>query len=373
MKRFGLILIILLLVFSVLGFIFRDQLKRYFFNPTDTNLPQSELSDKQLSEVEVIAKNLDTPWELAFLPDGDILVTERSGKLKRIGQNGQTYAIAGVKQTSEGGLLGLALHPEFDRNGWLYLYLTTMAGSGLVNRVERYTLTDDVLTNRTEILTGIPGASTHDGGRIAFGPDGMLYIATGDADDSENAQDTDSLAGKILRITDKGGVPGDNPYGNYVYSYGHRNPQGLAWDSNGNLWATEHGPSGIETGNDELNRIEKGANYGWPRIRGTQFLAGMMAPVVESGTDETWAPAGLTFAEGSFFFAGLRGQALYQAKLSNNDEVDLTVHLRNEYGRLRAVQFYSGALYITTSNRDGRGDPSKGDDKLLKLPLGIFF
>lgn len=370
-KYFSTIVLTIIVIASGL-FTFKDQLSRLFFKPTDSGLTNQELTAEQTESISVVGQNLETPWALAFLPGGDILVTERPGTLKRIGQNGQTYKIEGVKQTSEGGLLGLALHPNFEQNNWLYLYLTSSSGDQLVNRVERYTYADDSLGDRTVIIDQIPGAANHDGGRIAFGPDGYLYAATGDAGVAENAQDTDSLAGKILRMTDEGKVPTDNPFSNYVYSYGHRNPQGLAWDDQGRLWSTEHGPSGLETGNDELNLIEKGANYGWPTIRGEQFLAGMKTPVLESGKEETWAPASLTFIDGSLFFAGLRGQTLYQAKIGSNNEVNLSAHLRNEHGRLRTVQAHNGALYMTTSNTDGRGDPAATDDKILKLPLALF-
>ena len=261
------------------------------------------------------------------------------------------------------------MHPDFEQNRWLYLYLTTREGDGLINRVERYEFSDNALTNRQVILDNIPGARFHDGGRIAFGPDGFLYITTGDALEVDLAQQTDSLAGKILRISDTGAVPADNPFGNEVWSYGHRNPQGLAWDSNEQLWATEHGASA----QDELNRIDAGNNYGWPVIEGDQTRSGMESPVVHSGTDETWAPAGMAYYDDSLFFAGLRGESLYEAQIQADGSVELIVHLRSEFGRLRAVSLGpDGFLYITTSNTDDRGTVQPNDDKIIRINPAIF-
>jgi aldose sugar dehydrogenase len=229
------------------------------------------------------------------------------------------------------------------------------------------------LNDKVVLLDGVKGASNHDGGRIEFGPDGKLYITTGDAQEPNLAQDTNSLNGKILRINPDGTIPTDNPFNNAVYSYGHRNVQGLAWDDSGNLWATEHGPSGVQTGNDELNYIQKGKNYGWPEIKGQQSKSGMETPVIESGRNDTWAPAGAEYVNGSIFFAGLRGSALYEAKLSGTSVTDTKIHFRGEYGRLRAARLGpDGYLYLTTSNTDGRGSPKTGDDKLIRIHPRVF-
>ncbi len=327
---------------------------------------------ENLPRIAIFAEGLDTPWAIAFLPGGDVLVTERPGQVRFISSSGvlqETPAldVSNVKETSEGGLHGIALHPAFSTNNFIYLYYT-YGGSGgnTLNRVSRYTFDDNTLSNEEILIDAIPGSSNHDGGRIAFGPDGFLYITTGDAQEPSLAQNTGSLAGKILRVTDTGDAAPGNPFGNRVYSYGHRNPQGITWDDTGQLWAAEHGPSGFETGNDELNKIEKGGNFGWPEVRGKQTRDGMIAPVVESGTSETWAPAGLAFNNGSLFFAGLRGQTLYEVKLS--DPTNVIKHLVGEYGRLRAVvNGPEGLLYISTSNRDGRGRPDRGDDKILRI------
>lgn len=365
------VITVLLLAAGVAVYFGNDWLQRRFFEPTGTNLEQGIQANDGPS-IKVVAQNLNIPWEIAFLPGGDILVTERSGTLRRIGTNQKTYTVEGVHHVGEGGLLGLALHPKFAQNHLLYLYLTTSSGNGLTNRVERYSYDSDRLSNKTPIIGNIPGAANHDGGRLAFGPDGLLYITTGDAGQPERAQDTSSLAGKILRLTDEGKTPSGNPFGSAVYSYGHRNPQGLAWDNNGRLWATEHGRSGIRSGLDELNLIIKGANYGWPEIEGDEQRAGMQTPVTNSGPDETWAPAGLAYWDGSLFFAGLRGESLYEAKINGNN-VSLKSHLRGDFGRLRAVVLGpDGFLYISTSNRDGRGDIREGDDQIIRLNPVIF-
>lgn len=336
--------------------------------PSVTNVNQPKETVKK--DIEVIAQNLSIPWGVAFLPTGEILVTERPGNLLKIGKDRAVIKIHGVRHVGEGGLLGLAMHPDFAQNNFLYLYLTTREGDGLTNRVERYRLEGNELRDRKIIIEKIPGAVFHDGGRIAFGPDGMLYVTTGDAQNPNLAQDRASLAGKILRLRDDGTVPQDNPFGSPVYSYGHRNPQGLAWDDQGRLWATEHGASNF----DELNLIIKGANYGWPTIIGDQKRVGMQTPVIHSGSRDTWAPAGLVYLRGNLIFAGLRGESLYQAKIFPDGTVrSFEKKFEGEFGRIRAVVLGPDEdIYITTSNTDGRGDPLPGDDKLISLNQSLF-
>jgi len=331
---------------------------------TPTTLPK-------LALITQVAKGLDTPWEIAFLPEGGILATERSGILALIDKNGKQITIAGVRETGEGGLLGLALHPDFANNRWLYIYLTSNDNGTLTNRVERYTYNvDHTVSERVVILDGIKASANHDGGRIRFGPDGLLYITTGDAGSPQRAQDPQALEGKILRLTDEGKVPVGNPWGNPVYSIGHRNPQGLAWDSLGRLWATEHGPSGTETGNDELNLIEAGKNYGWPVIRGMETRDGMETPKLESGKGNTWAPGGLEIVKDVAFFPGLRGSALYAVDLNDIRPETLRTYFTGEYGRLRVARLGpDGLLYLGTSNKDGRGSPGPDDDQLFKIDL----
>lgn len=354
-------LIVILVVGAIIVF-------QYQFAPTESAVPTGEPAGA--GSPETVAENLEIPWELVFLPNGDLLVTERPGRLLRIGANRQVIEISGVEHRGEGGLLGLALHPDFEQNSYIYLYLTTAEGGGLTNRVERYRLSGNRLSERTVIIENIPGASYHDGGRIAFGPDGKLYVGTGDAGDESSAQDTASLAGKILRVNDDGSVPHDNPFGNAVYSYGHRNVQGLAWDERGQLWATEHGRSGVASGFDELNKIVKGGNYGWPEIQGDEIQGGMLAPELNSGASDTWAPSGLAFSGGRLVFAGLRGASLYVADVVDGRARNLRAYFRGEYGRLRSViEGPDGSLYFLTNNTDGRGSPRPGDDRIISVPL----
>jgi glucose/arabinose dehydrogenase len=343
--------------------------------PVETVTPQVKTATQtplpSLDLITQVVNGLDTPWDIVFLPGSGILVTERSGILALIDKEGKQITISGVREIGEGGLLGLTLHPAFARNRWLYIYLTSNDTGKLTNRVERYTYnTDHTVSERVVILDGIKGSSNHDGGRIRFGPDGLLYITTGDAGDPQRAQNLSALEGKILRVTDEGKIPVDNPWGNPIYSIGHRNPQGLAWDSQGRLWETEHGPSGTETGNDELNLIEPGKNYGWPIIRGMETRAGMETPKLESGKGNTWAPAGLEIVDDIAYFPGLRGTALYAIKLSDIKPDNLLMYFEGEYGRLRAIRLGpDGLLYLGTSNKDGRGSPSAEDDQLLKIDL----
>ena len=316
----------------------------------------------------VIAGGLDTPWGLAFLPDGGILVTERKGTVRLITAGGQLQTepvatISAAVEAGEGGLLGITLHPAFSSNNLVYLYYSYSATGQTLNRVVRMTYSGGRLTGEEVVLGGIPGASNHDGGRIKFGPDGFLYIGTGDAGVSSRSQDTGSLAGKILRVTDAGQpVPG-NPFGSEVYSYGHRNVEGLAWGPNGALYATEHGSSAA----DEINRIEAGKNYGWPEIRGDETLPGMETPLRHSGST-TWAPSGAAFLNGSLFFGGLAGQALYEAVIQGGIVTEVKEHFKGQFGRVRdVVAGPDSRLYITTSNRDGRGNPSSNDDRIIRV------
>jgi glucose/arabinose dehydrogenase len=287
-----------------------------------------------------------------------------------------------VAAVGEGGLLGLALHPDFSRTGWVYLYYTYQTDQ-LWNRVVRYRLADDQLVEPQVILDRIPGASIHDGGRIAFGPDGKLYVTTGDARDPEAAQDLASLAGKILRLEPDGSLPPDNPFpGSPVWTYGHRNPQGLAWTNDGRLYATEHGPTGDLglAAHDEVNLIEPGKNYGWPFVVADLVrrpLPDAVPPVAQSG-QTTWAPSGATFVragsipqwQGNLLFAGLRSQALWRLVLApdGRSAVQLEALYQGEFGRLRTVvEGPDGAIYLLTSNRDGRGNPRAGDDRLVRI------
>lgn len=317
-------------------------------------------AEQMSGEVETVATGLDTPWEIAFLPSGDMLVTERPGRLRIFGANPQIIEVPGVVERGEGGLLGLALHPNFSSNNFLYLYYTTARNGETINRVVRYVFDGGALTENRVIVDNLPGSGNHNGGRIVFGPDDLLYITTGDAGDADRAQDANSYAGKILTVRDDGGDL-------RVHSYGHRNPQGIAWDGEGNLWATEHGRSGVLSGYDELNFIEEGVNYGWPEIEGDETREGMRAPAAHSGPTTTWAPAGLAHHEGTLYFAGLRGGALYAANIVGRGAVSAVRRVIEGYGRLRAVTVHDGYLYFSTSNRDGRGSPAADDDRIFRV------
>jgi glucose/arabinose dehydrogenase len=371
MKRFlPIIILLILLVLLLLGFWQRERIQGWFRNPDAT---ETETKD-DTEERRTIVENLNTPWEIAFLPlenqeenSDTYLVTERSGGLKIIRNREveRTINIENVHQAGEGGLLGLAIHPNFNENNFIYLYKTTRNNGDIINEVERYTFRDNNISNRRLIIGEIPGAFNHNGGRIAFGPDNLLYVTTGDAQDTSLPQNRNSLAGKILRVNDDGSTPEDNPFDNLIYSYGHRNPQGLAWDNNDNLWSTEHGP----TGQDEINLIEAGNNYGWPIIRGDQERAGMETPRLHSGSD-TWAPAGMTIVDNKIYFGGLRGAAIFEVNIENDSLRFDRENFKDEYGRIRLLKTGpDGHIYFGTSNRDGRGQPSSGDDRIIRLNL----
>ncbi len=310
------------------------------------------------ADIEVIATGLEIPWAIAFLPDGSALVTERPGRLNLLLADHslkQVATIAEVKPIGEGGLLGVAVDPNYSTNHYIHLYYTYQGNDSQTrNRVVRYEFSNQQISQPTTLVDAIPGAPNHNGGRLKFGPDGNLYITTGDALHSSRAQDIHSLAGKILRLKDNRVE---------VYSYGHRNPQGLAWDQQGQLWEVEHGP----TAHDEINLIVQGQNYGWPTITGSQEWAGMHAPIVQSG-NETWAPSGMVILNNQLFFAGLRGQRLYRATIRGIGIADMGERLINQFGRLRDVVVGPDKmLYVITSNRDGRGQPTLEDDRILRV------
>jgi glucose/arabinose dehydrogenase len=323
-------------------------------------------------ETSVVATGLEAPWDLVFTPDGEALVTERdSSRLLSVDSSGNVEEIQRLPEngTGEGGLLGLALSPDYESDGYVYVYYTTDED----NRVARMREGEDP----EPVLTGIPVLTYHNGGRIAFGPDGYLYVGTGDAGDTSNSQNLNSLGGKILRVTPDGGVPSDNPFsGSPVYSYGHRNVQGLAWDESGRLYASEFGQNRY----DEVNIIEPGGNYGWPEVEGEGGYPNYIDPISTWTTDEA-SPSGTEILkggaipqwEGDFFMAALRGQRLYRLDLDESGAVvGQEELLQGEAGRLRHIaQAPDGSLWVLTSNRDGRGNPIPDDDRILRLgPAG---
>lgn len=314
--------------------------------------------------VEVIAKNLVVPWSIDFLPDGRIIFTERGGRINIIEEeNGKVITVAeiDVAAVGEGGLLGIAVDPDFDDNNFVYVYYT-YKDNGLWNKVVRFRMTDSDLLEYTIILDKIPGAINHNGGRIKFGPDGKLYITTGDALEPKMAQDVNSLAGKILRINKDGSIPADNPFRNAVYSYGHRNPQGLAWHPvTDELYSTEHGA----VRNDEINIIKPGKNYGWPIV---ECESKDYQSPIKCYKDFTLAPSGASFYDNDLYIAGLRGKQLRKIILDKDYKTVLEEkEIITDLGRIRDSVERDGYLYITTSNRDGRGIPKLGDDKIIKI------
>jgi len=317
-------------------------------------------------ESKILVENLDTPWAIDFLSNGDMVFTERYGRVSIFNFDSEETKVIGdiaVSEKSEAGLLGIAVDPNYANNRFVYIYYT----SNNRNQVSRFELINDELMNEVILLDNIPNARFHDGGRIKFGPDEKLYITTGDAIDPSTAQDIDSLAGKILRMNKDGSAPEDNPFGNYVYSYGHRNPQGIAWNSNGELFSSEHGP----TRNDEINLIVKGNNYGWPFecVDDLDFGEDITNPI-RCFTEFTLAPSGIAFYNGDLYVASLKGTQL--RRIIFNEDYRTIIdeeELFDELGRIREVVEHEGYIYIATSNKDGRGFPRQGDDKIIRMKL----
>lgn len=350
-----------------------------------------EIQDTDFSSkgfrLEVVASGLDTPWAMAFAPDGRLFFTERTGVVRVVGSDGKLREeplskIDGSRETGgEGGLMGLALHPNFKENNWMYLSFTNTEPDDV--RIVRYTVSGNSLTSPKVILSGIESGRNHVGCALAFGPDGKLYITTGEKYERDLAQDMGSLNGKTLRVNDDGTVPSDNPFVNKqgvrpeIYSFGHRNAQGIDWEpGTRRMYQVEHGPSGADGpgGGDELNRVEAGLDYGWPKVSHDETLAGTVAPVKQ------WTPAvapggcafytGSQFAnwKGNLFFAALGGRDLIRLKIEDNKVVEEEKLLGGRLGRIRAVaNGPEGYIYFSTSNRDGRGRPAETDDRIFKL------
>ena len=326
--------------------------------------------------VETVLTGLEIPWSMNFAPDGRLFITERPGRVRIVTLGGSSelaLTLDDVYALGEAGLLGLALDPDFAQNRFVYLYYSAPVRSGAVNRIVRYREVNSRLGERVVLLDNIPAAQNHDGGRLRFGPDGLLYASAGDAGDANNAQDVASLAGKILRLNRDGTAPRDNRFSSPVYTYGHRNPQGFDWHpASGDLWESEHGNSG----NDEVNAIRSGLNYGWPRIEGAATLSGMEAPI--TFYNPSIAPSGASFYRGqrlpqfanNLFVATLRGTHLLRLTVDASTR-RITAQerlLEGSFGRLRdVVSGPDGFLYFCTNNRDGRGTPVSNDDRVLRI------
>lgn len=327
--------------------------------------------------VATVATGLAAPWGIDFLPDGSAIVTERdSARVLRVTapelsggtseEQGEVVELGRIPETDpqgEAGLLGVAVSPGFASDGLVYFYVCTAKD----NRVVRARLDGDRLGTPEPVLTGIPNGLRHDGGRLAFGPDGYLYVSTGEIGDEQLARDRDSLAGKILRITTDGQPAPGNPFGTLVWSWGHRNVQGLAFDTDGSLWASEFGDKTA----DELNRILPGEDYGWPAAEGFRGPKRFTAPQLTWKPEEA-SPSGLAYAGGYLWMAALRGERLWRVTVAGGQVSEPTAYFGptgaggGTYGRLRTVVAApDGRLWLSTSNKDGRGTVGKDDDRIL--------
>lgn len=348
-KSYIFLIIVVLLIIGLIA----------YFQLVSTPIPQPS------GTTTILAKNLDLPWAIDFLPNGTMIFTERVGKVNLLENNGTVVTVGNINVTEgvgiEPGLLGIAVDPNFNQNHYIYLYYTYGV---YTNRISRFVLNEN-LTDEKVLLDNIPGGAFHNGGRLKFGPDGKLYATTGDTENSSSAQDKNSLGGKILRLNPDGAVPSDNPFGNYVYSYGHRDPQGIAWSPNGTLYESEHG----NIMDDEINIIIKGGNYGWPIVQGNESAPGLINPI-RVYTNFTLAPSGIAFSDNHLYVACLRGTQLRVLNLSSDgNAITGEYELFTNIGRVRDVVEFNGYLYICTSNLDGRGIPQPGDDKIIRYKI----
>src|SRR3989344_4936720 len=331
--------------------------------------------------VEEVAHGLEVPWGILFTSPTRMLVTERPGRI-RIIENGTLlekplHTFPEVSTGGEEGLMSITLHPRYAENKFVYASYAFQTERGMRVEVVRFKDDGNSISDTTRIVTGIPAAQFHAGSELAFGPDGKLYITTGDATERDLAQNLDALAGKILRVNDDGSIPRDNPFPDSpIWSYGHRNPQGIDWDSTGAMYETEHGPSGFDGpgGGDEVNRIEKGGNYGWPLVSHDASLEGTVSPLLIFTPAE--APASALIYSGklfpqfkdTLFFGALRGENLMRVLLADGKVTGFERLFLEEYGRIREVtEGPDGAIYFSTSNRDGRGSPAASDDRIFRI------
>lgn len=368
---------------SLLGVIFLGGLVFAINTGQDTNESQDQENQDpfqqeavEVSEetVEVVtsdngsinANNLFIPWTINksgnnfFLSQRDGAVIQIDGSLGLV-EVQDVEVSKDILHEGQGGFLGFTLAPDFDTSKMAFAYHTYQEDGETLNRIISMSLKNNIWTEEDVLLEGIPGGEINTGGRIQIGPDDMLYATTGDTGQADKAQELDSLAGKILRMELNGDVPEDNPFENsYIYSFGHRNPQGLAWDNEGNLYSSEHG----ESGHDEINLIKAGQNYGWPVIEGDEEASEMIEPIHHSG-DNTWAPSGMAFNDGQLFVASLAGSKIFTYDIASG-KVD---EFFSDAGRLRDIMIEDEALFTITNNHDDRGEPSKKDDRLIQIPI----
>ncbi len=364
--------------------------------PKVANLQQGQTTSNENSEsapvvapvpytIEPFVENLFVPWSIVFTSEDRMLFTERNGNVRVVVngtlQENPLYTASGLSTGGEQGMMGMAIHPEYETNKYVYLAYASTSGGNIVVHIDRFTDTGTQLQPDRTIIKNIPAARNHAGTRLNFGPDNKLYISTGDASEGAFAQETTSLAGKILRVNDDGSIPADNPIrGSAIYSIGHRNPQGIDWHpETGDLWSTEHGPSVFDgpAGGDEVNLIVKGGNYGWPVVSHEKTDPRFISPKIVY--TPAVAPASGMFYSGkmfpqfkhNFFFGGLKGEGLFRVILNAADPTEVSTweklpHV--DYGRIREVaEGPDGSIYFSTSNQDGRGNPATTDDVIYRI------
>ncbi|MET8681043.1 PQQ-dependent sugar dehydrogenase [Streptomyces sp. NPDC004647] len=335
---------------------------------TAAQTPPGNRADSVPSGIKTVSSGWTIPWGMSWLPDGSALISERNSfkvfKLTQSGTRTQAGTVPNVVTTGgEGGLLGAAVSPNWNSDHYVFFMHSAEDG----NRIARMTYDGTSLSGYTSLVTGIKKNKYHNGGRIKFGPDGYLYATAGDAQTQDLAQSKSSLNGKILRMTPEGKPAPGNPFGTLVYSYGHRNPQGLTWDAQGRLWSSEFGAGTY----DELNLIEPGKNYGWPVCEGTCSTSGMTDPERQWPVGQA-SPSGVTYADGALYMAALRGERLWRIPVNGTSTGTPAAYYVNSYGRMRTVETLPGknALWLSTTNADGNGGEPAGSDKVFRIDLG---
>ncbi len=363
------------------------------YTPTTYSIPRADPTPVETAatqprvidwELEIVARNLEVPWSIAFTGAERLLVAERAGRIREVVEGSlrdePLFTLLDIAAVEESGLMGLALDPDYGSNRYIFACYTYSGSSGLMNRVARLRDLGERIEMDAVIIDDIPSAKYHAGCRLGFGPDGKLYVTTGDALQPQAAQELDSLAGKILRLNPDGSIPADNPFqGSAVYSLGHRNPQGISWNpENGLLYASEHGPSGFDgpQGGDEVNLILAGANYGWPLVShdetraGTQNPLRQFTPAIAPAAILVYPGDELPMFTGKLLLGALRGEGLAALTLAPDDPAQVTniEWLVQGLGRVREVTVGpDGLVYFSTSNRDGRGSARAGDDKIYRI------
>lgn len=355
-------LVVMIILFFIISSLFSGNKDENVNAPSPIPNPVSpSVGAPQSTQAILVAENLEDPNSMAFLPDGGMMITERSGRIRLIESSGILQynpigVIDNVKEVGSGGLLGIAIHPEYSANNYVFIYFTYDAKrSTTYNKILRLKYYNGELIDGRTILDQIPGSLNSNGGRIKFGPDNYLYITTGDTENPSQAQDLNSLSGKILRITDEGKPVPDNPFGSgsLIFSYGHHNSFGLAWDRWdiwAKMWETETGTSN-PSGYDEINIIEAGKNYGWPFITGDKTEDDVVVPVKNSGASSAWGPGGAAFAGSSLFFGG-QNKILYEAVIEGHQIKELKEHFKNKYGPVNDVVLGpENMIYFSTDSK----------------------